>query len=259
VLSVGVSRHRHAGPGGITDLWFAHKDATDIAHVLGGTECFPFAAGTHQCITDDEATRQNILRALTIMRGYMAEGDLAVFFFAGHGEIVDDQLYLFPHDVEVQDDASIKSTALGIAALLEELLHIAKQGRVLVLVDTCYSGGTSLDRAELGKRSRQVTRNLAEANITVLTSSSVHQASSEHPAWENGAFTEAVLEALSVDGDLNNDGLISPTEFANYVVRRVRELTDDAQVPEMEVRFDMELFAVRKPRPEKVPVGAIRG
>ncbi len=54
-----------------------------------------------------------------------------------------------------------------------ELLELAEHGRVLVLLDACHSGATTLD----GVRARPWTRTalrhgLAAANVTVLTSSS---------------------------------------------------------------------------------------
>jgi uncharacterized caspase-like protein len=85
---------------------------------------------------------------------------------------------------------------------------------------------------------------LAAANISVLTSSSVSQVSREDARWQNGAFTEAFLEAFSA-ADENHDGLISVTELARYIDRRVRNLTGGAQQPAMELRFDGTLFAVR--------------
>jgi uncharacterized caspase-like protein len=65
---------------------------------------------------------------------------------------------------------------------------------------------------------------------------------------QNGAFTEAVLEALGGGADENNDGLLGATELARYVDRRVRALTRDAEIPQspaMEVRYDGSLFVVR--------------
>ena len=70
----------------------------------------------------------------------------------------------------------------------------------------------------------QLSAALAAANITVLTSSSAAQASREDAAWQNGAFTKAVLEALGGNADENQDGLLGATELARYVDRRVRNL-----------------------------------
>jgi uncharacterized caspase-like protein len=114
-----------------------------------------------------------------------------------------------------------------------------------VLLDACYSGAASADGRAAKVDSARLTQALAAANISVLTSSSADQNSREDSAWQNGAFTEAVLEALGPDADENRDGLISATELAAYVERRVRALTGGRQRPAMELRFGGTLFAVR--------------
>ena len=116
---------------------------------------------------------------------------------------------------------------------------------MLVLLDACYSGVAALDGSAATAESRTLTAALAAANITVLTSSSASQASREDPRWRNGAFTEAVLEALGGEADENKDGLVGATELAHYVDRRVRNFTNGAQSPAMEVRYDGSLFVVR--------------
>jgi uncharacterized caspase-like protein len=85
---------------------------------------------------------------------------------------------------------------------------------------------------------------LAAANVTVLTSSSGEQTSREDPAWQHGAFTKVLLDALSdPDADLDRNGLIGVNGLAHYVAARVASLTNGAQTPGMEVRFETTLFA----------------
>jgi uncharacterized caspase-like protein len=124
------------------------------------------------------------------------------------------------------------------------VMRIAANGRVLLLLDACYSGGASLDGRAREVASSVVSTGLAAANISVLTSSSASQTSRESAAWEKGSFTAAVLEALGA-ADENKDGPISTNELAAYVGRRVRTLTGGAQQPAMEIRYDGTLFAVR--------------
>ena len=79
-------------------------------------------------------------------------------------------------------------------------------------------------------------------NITVLTSSSKDELSREDPQWGNGAFTKIVLEALSSKADANRNGLISISELTGYLTRHVPGLTDGAQHPGVEMRFDGDVF-----------------
>jgi hypothetical protein len=86
------------------------------------------------------------------------------------------------------------------------------------------------------------TAPLVGPNITVLTSSSAAELSREDPRWHNGAFTKIVLEALSSRADASRNGLISISELTGYLTRHVPGLTNGAQHPGVEVRFDGDVF-----------------
>jgi hypothetical protein len=80
--------------------------------------------------------------------------------------------------------------------------------------------------------------------VTVLTSSLGSQASLEDDAWQHGAFTKVLLDALSdPEADINRNGLIGTTGLVNYLAKHVPALTGGKQTPGMEVRFDTTLFA----------------
>jgi hypothetical protein len=242
LLAIGVSRYDEAH----LRLKFAQQDAHDVVSALSGTQDALYVAGSRQYLPDEDATRASIRRALETLRQAMTgQDDLAVVHFSGHGAMVDGELYLLPQDVRAGDAVALKDSALPVATLHAELKRIAERGRVLVLLDACYSGGASADGSAQEVPSNVLSTALAAANVNVLTSSAASQASREDPRWQNGAFTEAVLEALGADTDANHDGLISATELAAYVDSRVRNLTNGAQHPAMELRFGGTLFAVR--------------
>jgi hypothetical protein len=207
VLAIGVS-HYNEQHGAHLRLKFAQKDAQDVIAALGNTQDGLYVAGSRQYLADEDATRSTILRGLATLRAAMtSRDDLAVVQFAGHGAMVDGELYLLPQDVDAGDAVAIRSTALPVAALRAELLRVAATGRVLVLLDACYSGGASLDGGAQEVASAVLGQALAAANVTVLTSSSASETSREDARWQNGAFTKAVLEALgSDDPDENKDG-----------------------------------------------------
>jgi WD40 repeat protein len=240
LLAIGVSRYDAVH----LRLNFAQQDARDVVNALTSTQEALWVAGSRQYLPDEDASRAAIRRGLETLRGAMiGADDLAIVQFSGHGAMVDGELYLLPRDAQVGDAVALKDSALPVTAFKAELMRIAARGRVLVLLDTCYSGGASLDGRAEPVASSTLSIALAAANISVLTSSSASQISREDARWQNGAFTEAFLEALSA-ADENHDGLISVTELARYIDRRVRNLTNGAQQPAMELRFDGTLFAV---------------
>ena len=104
---------------------------------------------------------------------------------------------------------------------------IAQYGKVLVLIDACRSGGTtdllSRSLSALGKA----------ANLTVFTSCTAGQMSLEDQRWENGAFTEALLEAFRQPG-ADGDRMIWVSDLSRRLSKRVPALTDGKQRPSVE-------------------------
>jgi uncharacterized caspase-like protein len=242
VLTVGVSDYGQAATH--LKLTFAAADATDVAAALH-TQTSLYAAVQAQRLTDQDATQEVIRRGLATMRTAMAQGegrDLAVFHFSGHGALLDGEFYLLPHGVKVGDPVALTSTALSASALRQQLEGIAQHGRVLVLLDACRSGGAMADGQALAADATRLRAALVGPNITVLTSSSAAELSREDPRWSNGAFTKIVLEALSSRADANRNGLISISELTGYLTRHVPGLTDGAQRPGVEMRFDGDVF-----------------
>ena len=74
-------------------------------------------------------------------------------------------------------------------------------------------------------------------------SSSGAEVSREDAAWGNGAFTEALLEALGSAADTDRDGLVGVSELMAHLGRRVPALTEGRQTPGIEARFEGGLFA----------------
>ena len=198
-------------------------------------------------LADKDANRLGIMEALATMRRHMMAGggnDLAVVHFSGHGAVVDGRLYLLPYEIDARDDASIKASGLKADELKDELLELAKYWLVLVLLDACHSGATTMNGAAIAIDADVLRTGLAAANVTVLTSSKGSETSEERDTWQHGAFTEALLEAFKDPrADINHNKLINPAGLANYLTNRVPELTDGHQTPGMEVRFNTTLFA----------------
>ena len=76
----------------------------------------------------------------------------------------------------------------------------------------------------------------------MLTSSTSDQSSAEDRKWQNGAFTDVLLEALTSRADADGNGVISVIEISSYVAARVPELTGGAQTPGIDVRFESNVF-----------------
>jgi WD40 repeat protein len=247
LLTIGISAYNEEYATNLR-LHYADRDARDLASAISSTQEGLYSHVDTQALVDKDATRAGILRGLQFLRSEMERGggnDLAVVHFSGHGALVDRTLYLLPYNTDARDAVGIKDTALSIDTLKGELLELAKHGRVLVLLDACHSGATTLDGSAKAVDAAELRHELAAANVTVLTSSSGSETSFEEDSWQHGAFTRVLLDALSDPAaDPDHVGLINANALAHYVARHVASLTDGKQTPDMEVRFDTTVFAV---------------
>jgi hypothetical protein len=246
LLAIGISAYNEDYAKNLR-LQYADRDARDLASAITNTQGSLYADVKPLVPLDKDANKGGILRAFETMRAEMKAGgadDLAVVHFSGHGALVDGNLYLLPYGIDARDDVGIKTSGLAIDELRGELLALAKRGRVLVLLDACHSGATTMNGATLAMNSTALRGALATANVTVLTSSSGSQVSREDAAWQHGVFTKALLDALNDPAaDINHNSLISTNGLAAYVTSHVASLTGGAQTPGMEIRYDTTLFA----------------
>ncbi|MGH3054221.1 MAG: caspase family protein [Gaiellaceae bacterium] len=247
LLAIGISAYNTTHAQRL-HLDYADRDAEEFADKIASTQ-EGFYTVNKLVLSNEDAGKKAIMRALgTEQRGMEKGGgnDLAIVYFSGHGAIVDGELYLLPYDVDPRDPDALKATALSIDDLRRELVKLAGHGRVLVLLDACHSGATTIDGAR-SMDSTLLRTTLAAANITVLTSSSSTELSREDKTWGHGAFTKVLLEALNDPvADINHNHLINAYGLANYVATHVLALTGGAQNPGAEVRFSSTLFASGK-------------
>jgi uncharacterized caspase-like protein len=84
------------------------------------------------------------------------------------------------------------------------------------------------------------------SGAAVITASSGVEYALESQKWKNGVFTYSVLEGLqSKKADTNKDGEVRVSELRDYVVRRVKELTNGQQTPtsrQESIEFDFRVW-----------------
>ncbi len=82
------------------------------------------------------------------------------------------------------------------------------------------------------------------SNVTVLTSSTADKVSHEDEKWGHGAFTKALLDALSASDEIDTDhnGVISMSELTGYIEKRLTNLTNGNQQLGLDQRFQGDIF-----------------
>ena len=223
-LLVGVSGYDLPN---MAPLEYADDDAIDLDRLLKAQEGRIFSKVETRLLINGDATKDNILDGLTWLDQNTGKGDHALLLMSGHG-VTDlrQKFYFLPIDANVAPER-LRTTAVTEAEIKDVLSSI--RGNVVFFVDACRSGASldGLTRADATSLVNGLSRD--DAGIVMFASSSADQDSLESAAWQNGAFTEALLAGLAGKADYVPDGAVDTAELQLFLPRDVRSLTDGRQ------------------------------
>jgi Skp family chaperone for outer membrane proteins len=145
-------------------------------------------------------------------------GDVALFYFSGHGLELRGENFLLPVDFAADSESQVKRRAVSATELLQRLEERQPRTRILIL-DAC--------RNNPFEGSRSTGRGLAQLEGTgtlVAFATAAGRTASDNPGGGNGLFTKYLLEALARPG-------LGASEMFRLVRERVYEASSGAQVP----------------------------
>ena len=221
---VGVSEYT---PGFQSDLYFAHSDAIAVFNLL--------SQHTHpsrlRLLTNQNATRDNVLRAKMELFIRTTPDDAVIFFFAGHGT----QGIFAAHDRPI------------FFSEIQRIFQRTPAQRKMIFADACNSG----DLRTGNRRAQQQSNNSLGGDVMLFLSSRDYQLSWEmyerlngRYLFRNGIFTHYLLSGLRGGADANRDRAVTARELFDYVNPRVRARTNGIQVPVMWGRFDSNMVII---------------
>ena len=255
-LIVGISTYKDAK---IPKLNYTTHDAQAIFDLLVNPDMAGFKKENIKFFLDDEATLFNIKDAISNWLFKNAKEDSMVFiFFAGHGGIEEDRFgiekdnlakYLLPYDADFDN---FFASALSNSDFNKLLLSI-KSKRLVVFMDSCYSGGVSERKARDVKIVEDPYEKMAEGEgRLVIAASQPDQRSFEDKNLSHGIFTHHLIEALSGAADSDKDGYVKAMEVYKYLSENVpetaRRLAGGVQEPILrgDLKTDFVLTVSRK-------------
>jgi WD40 repeat protein len=225
VVAIGVSKYPDP-----LKLNCATQDAVQIAQTCEKHCQKLYRKVEVRLLTDEKATRREILGSLTWLRKQMTQNDIGIVFFAGHGEKDSDgTFYLLPVDVDPED---LLSTGVPGDQLKKTLAGIP--GRFLVILDACHSGAVDgVSRRAGGSLTDDLVRDLAtdEFGVIVMCSATGREFAIENSALGHGLFTLAIVEGLSGKAKKSKDGAVYLHHLDTYVTDAVKELSKGRQHP----------------------------
>jgi SH3-like domain-containing protein len=225
-LAIGVSEYQISSQ----NLNYAASDAKTIAAVFESQiNSDIYDKVEVKTLVDAEATRSNIIDGINNFLSNARSDDVAVLFFAGHG-ITDSRgrYYLLGHDADINNPSA---NGLSQSAFEEDLVAAVQARKVIIMLDSCQSGGVTGRRG--ANDITEVVDNLSNATgFTIMSAARGNEYAYEDPDWNGGAFTTAIEEALKDNkADSNKDGFVDINELDSYVYDKVVELTGSKQHP----------------------------
>jgi hypothetical protein len=228
-LVVGINEFEHA-----PHLNYAVNDAQGVADLLTDPQVGRFPKDNVQRLLNEEATLGGVRTAIGKIRERVKADDLVVVYIASHGSprAVDPNgvSYVVMHDTKLDTAANLYATSLQMIDLVEIMRRDVQAKRVVLILDTCFSGqatgsrGVSLIHSpQAGPESEFSTATDKFEDATtkgvarvVISASRADEESREDSNLRHGFFTYFLLDALKKNGGM------SPL---NEVFQTVRERT----------------------------------
>ncbi len=212
---VGIAAYSHQPA-----LHYTDNDAFRLYSFLKSPEGGALPDEQIRVLIDEEATRDNVLRAMQEVLLRADDNDVVLFYFSGHGI----EGAFLPTDY----DGSFHKLAH------EEILEIMQRSRArlkLVLGDACHSGSLQHVKAPTLLTDLYGQLSPEQGGIALMLSSRGQEISLEDSNLRSGVFSYYLIQALKGLADRNADGIVTLEETYQYVRREVRRYTAGVQTP----------------------------
>jgi hypothetical protein len=215
-------------------LKFPDDDAFRFYTFLKSPEGGALPDSQVEVLTDQDATRDNILAAMRRMFLKADKNDVVVFYYSGHGL----EGCFLPVDF---DGYNNKLRHDEVKAIFNQ----SNAKHKLCIADACHSGSLNLGEGLVAKGPAPVSTNRlyqafedTDGGIALLMSSKSEELSLEDHGLRQGVFTYYLLQGLRGKADNNGDYIVTIKELYYFVHGRVREYTSGMQTPVLTGTYD---------------------
>ncbi len=194
-----------------SELLSAVNDARDVAATL--------RSSGYDVLLRENVTREALFQAIREFGGKLRDGDVAVFYYAGHAIQVRDRNYLIPVDARVKQEDDISYYSLDLAEVLQRMDRIRTRANILIL-DACRDNPF----ASTVRFSSVGLAQMSAPSGTLIAYATAPGQVAREGSGRNGVYTKHLLRHMS-----------NPGQPVELTLRRVREgvmaETRGAQVP----------------------------
>jgi WD40 repeat protein len=222
IILIGINKYRNPA----LNLNYAVQDARSIKEFFQSTDVKRlFRKVNLYELVNEQATTGNIKSLFQDIKDKPKLQDTVVLYMAGHGDLIESDWYLIPHDVvtpENEDD--VKKGGIS-TKYIHDVLKDFKAQKVFMVIDACKSGGMVVAMAGVrGYEDRKALIRLGRSTGTyILSASTEKQFASEVKELGHGVLTYSMLEGLKGKA---GDKIITVEGLIHYVKNRLPELTE---------------------------------
>jgi WD40 repeat protein len=223
ILAVGINQYKNQR----MSLNYAKPDAQSFSQLMDAKGASLFKSIRMHTLYDGQATRAGILDKLDGLSKEIQPEDVFIFYYAGHGSMVDNQFYFIPTEtLRLYDATSLNKDAIEAATLQQKFSQI-KALKQLIIMDACQSGGSVELLATRGASEEKAIAQLSRsAGIHVMASAGSEQFATEFAELGHGLFTHVLIKALEGEADgAPKDGKVTIYELKSFIDDQVPEMT----------------------------------
>jgi carboxyl-terminal processing protease len=216
-LVIGISDYREKV---IPAVKYAKRDAEIMAGYLQNVGGIPKT--NIKVLTNEGATKSDLEAHIEDwLQRRVSERSTIFIYYAGHGapETQGREAYIVPYE----GHPDFPSKLYPLRKMYESLNKIPAKN-VVVMLDSCFSGGGGRSVAKTGARPLVISVEdpiLASGKIMVLSAATGTQISSDYDKAQHGLFTYYLLKGMGGEADSDINGTIEIGEMYDYVRKTV--------------------------------------
>ncbi|QPK63701.1 caspase family protein [Methylomonas sp. LL1] len=213
VLTVGIDKYSDSK----LNLAYSVADAKAIESTLNANSKVVFRDVVMHDLLDQNATKSSITDKLTEIAAD-SQNDVLVVYLAGHGIAMKGEWYFLPHETRLPISEQYISNVGVSAKQIQALLAKIPVQKVLVMIDSCYSGAGLSALQNLQNTQRHFSRALSKTvGVVVLTATRQDQEAMELTELGHGLFTYVTNNGMQGAADTSpRDQKISAHELVTY-------------------------------------------
>ncbi len=242
-LVVGINEFDHA-----PHLNYAVNDAQSVASALTDPKTGRFQKDNVITLVNEQATLGEVRTSIGKIRERVKPDDMVLIYIASHGSPrqVDPNgvSYVIMHDTKLDTAANLYATSLQMIDLVEILRRDVQAKRVILILDTCFSGQATGSRGVTVSHAPQAgqptdfsaaTDKLVDAGArgsarVVISASRADEESHEDPKLGHGLFTYFLLDEFEKSGGTTSLESLFPN-VRTRTAQAVRERFGVSQTP----------------------------